>query len=272
MSDTSILAVRRWAYDVRRSIVQRVRRQTALGHLPRGWGWGGALWQSAPVRRDFGFRTGQCIDRYYIERFLASHAGDVKGRVLEIADATYTRRFGGSNVIESDVLHREAGHPGVTIVDDLARPAAIPRSTFDCIIFTQTLQFIDDVRATLRTLHDSLSQGGVLLLTVPCISQLSRYDADRWGEYWRFTVQGAERLLSEVFPADSVAVQGYGNVLAATALLHGIVANELRREDLEVNDPDYVVTVAARAVKPAAATPGDKGRDRPAAILEKAAP
>ena len=35
------------------------------------------------------------MDRHYIERFLAQHAVDVQGRVLEVGDDAYTRRFGG---------------------------------------------------------------------------------------------------------------------------------------------------------------------------------
>jgi hypothetical protein len=32
-----------------------------------------------------------------------------------------------------------------------------------------------------------LKPGGVLLATVSGISQISRYDMYRWGDYWRFT-------------------------------------------------------------------------------------
>ena len=35
-----------------------------------------------PYRPAFGWYRGQCIDRYYIEKFLASHAQDIQGHVL----------------------------------------------------------------------------------------------------------------------------------------------------------------------------------------------
>ena len=66
-----------------------------------------------PVSRTFGFERGKPIDRWYIERFLAAHAGDVRGRVLEVAEPTYTQWYGGGEVTSSDVLHRTGeGCPG----------------------------------------------------------------------------------------------------------------------------------------------------------------
>jgi SAM-dependent methyltransferase len=71
------------------------------------------------------------------------------------------------------VLHIEPGHPEVTIVGDLTRADHITLDTFDCIILTQTLQFIFDVRAAIRTLYQILKPLGVLLATFPGISQIS---------------------------------------------------------------------------------------------------
>ena len=71
---------------------------------------------------------------------------------------------------------------------------------------------------------------------------------DFWGDYWRFTSRSARMLFEEVFEADNVEVQTYGNVLA-TACLHGLGAEELKRKELDGHDPDYEVTVAVKAVK-----------------------
>ena len=62
-----------------------------------------------PVSRQFGLERGLPIDRYYIEKFLAQHAVDIRGRVLEIGDDSYTRWFGGARVHTRDVLHVNAG-------------------------------------------------------------------------------------------------------------------------------------------------------------------
>lgn len=210
----------------------------------------GSMRRLQPISRKFGFDRGLCIDRYYIEQFLTSHASDVQGHVLEIGDDAYTRKFGGDRVSQSDVLHVAEGNPQAAIVADLTRAEHIPADTFDCIIFTQTLQFIYNVRAALRTLYRILAPGGGILATFQGISQISRYDMDRWGDYWRFTTLSARRLFAEVFPPDCITVQAHGNVLAAIALLHGLAAEELRRDELDYYDPDYEVLITVRAVKP----------------------
>jgi SAM-dependent methyltransferase len=210
----------------------------------------GDLRRLQPIGRNFGLEWGQCIDRYYIEAFLSHHATDIQGHVLEVEDATYTRQFGGMQVQRSDVLHVSAQHPGATIVADLTRADHLPSETFDCIIFTQTLQFIYDMRAALHTLHRILQPGGVLLATCHGIGQIARWDMDNWGEYWRLTSRSARLLFTEVFPPSQVTVQAHGNVLAAMAFLHGLVSAELRPAELEYCDPNYEVLITIRAVKP----------------------
>jgi hypothetical protein len=87
------------------------------------------------------------------------------------------------------------------------------------------------------------------LLTVPGISQICRPDADAGGDYWRFTTWSVRRLLEEFFPSENIAVEAYGNVLSCIAFLEGIAAQELKREELDVRDPNYELLVAARAQK-----------------------
>ena len=215
-----------------------------------GWVRFGSLRRLQPISRVFGFDRGQCIDRYYIERFLSFHAQDIRGHVLEIGDDAYTRAFGGDRVTESDVLHAVEGNPKATIVADLSCAHSLPPNIFDCIVLTQTLPFIYDLRAAIRNLYCLLRAGGVLLVTWPGISQISRYDMERWGDYWRVTSLAAHRLFEEVFPAANVAVEAYGNVLAAVAFLHGLAAQDLRQKELDHHDPDYEVIITIRAVKP----------------------
>jgi SAM-dependent methyltransferase len=201
-----------------------------------------------PVSRTFGFDRGTPVDRYYIERFLAENAGDIRGRVLEVGDNAYTLRFGGARVGQSDILHVDATNPRATFVGDLARRDVLPEGVFDCIILTQTLQFIFDMHGAVATLYRSLKPGGTLLLTAPGISPVDRGE---WGAiwYWSITAVGARRLLEEQFPSDAITVGAYGNVFAATAFLYGLALEELELADLNVDDASFPVTVAARAVK-----------------------
>jgi len=178
------------------------------------------------------------------------HQADVQGRVLEIAGRDYTKKFGVGRTIQSDVLHAEMGNPEATLVGDLATGAGIPRSAFDCILLTQTLPFLYDLKNTIVHIRDALRPRGVALVTVPGISQISRYDMDRWGDYWRFTDASARRLFADVFKAENVTVTTYGNVLAACAFLQGLAAHELRGEELDHHDPDYQVIIGIRAIRP----------------------
>jgi SAM-dependent methyltransferase len=213
----------------------------------------GDLHRTTPISPIFGLERGLPVDRYYIERFLDRHRADVRGRCLELGDATYTRKFGDDRVTGIDVLHLVGGNPVATIVADLTRADEIPSNAFDCIIFTQALQMIYDVRAALCHLHRILAPGGVLLATSHGISRIGRrLGRDPWGEYWRVTTQSAERLFAETFPGARVAVSSYGNVLAATCALHGLAAEEIAVSELDQRDPDFEVIVTIRAQKASA--------------------
>jgi SAM-dependent methyltransferase len=224
--------------------VVRLTREPFVGRVDFG-----SLRRVKPVSKYWGFDRGKPVDRYYLERFLSRHASDIQGHVLEIGDDVYTLQFGRERVTKSDILHVAEGYPKATIVADLTRADHVPSDTFDCIICTQTLQLIYETPKAIRSLHRMLKPGGVLLLTIPGISQISRYDMDRWGDYWRFTLASAQRLFTEVFPEDSVRIETYGNVLAATAFLHGLSVEELTEDELDDSDPDYEVTIAIRAMK-----------------------
>jgi SAM-dependent methyltransferase len=216
----------------------------------------GSLRRVTPVSRRFGWdRGGLPIDRFYIERFLERHASEIAGRVLEVRDDAYIRRFGGGRVTRTDVLHLTDDNPKATIVADLTRADHVPSDTFDCILLTQVLPFVPDVLAAVRTLHRILRPHGVVLATLPGISQIIRYDMDRSGDYWRFTTLSARRIFEYGFPQGEVRVEAHGNVLAAMAFLHGLSSWELRPQELEYQDPDYEVLITVRAVKAAPAAP-----------------
>ena len=235
-------------------------RDYVLGHAhlvwpPTGTVRFGSLRRLTPISSARGADRGTPIDRYYIQDFLSRHSGrddyvlgDIKGHVLEIGDDTYTRQF-GSSVTKLDILHGDSSNPRATIIADLARADNVPSETFDCVICTQTLLLIYDVRSAIDHLHRILKPEGILLLTVPGISPICRPDADAGGDHWRFTTWSMRRLLREFFAPESVLVEAYGNVLAAIAFLEGIAAQELRRHELDVRDPDYELIVAARARK-----------------------
>lgn len=233
---------------LKRWVRQELRRYKM--RPPLGWVRFGTLRRVAPISPIFGLERGQSVDRYYIEKFLEKQSGDIRGHVLEIGDSSYTKKFGGNRVTCSDVLHAVPGNSAATLVGDLVTGQGIPREAFDCMILTQTFPFIYNVRAAIATVFAALKPGGAMLATVSGISQISRYDMERWGDYWRFTTLSARLLLEEVFPAENVLVEAYGNVYSAVAFLHGLAAEELSQEKLDHRDQDYEVVITLRAVKP----------------------
>ena len=155
----------------------------------------------------------------------------------------------GDRVTQSDVLEAVAGNPAATIVADLTDAPQIPDETFDTIILTQTLLLIYDLPKAIATLYRILKPGGILLVTVPGITPIIRDDSARWGQYWSFTKMSVARLFGDVFAADNIQVQAYGNVLSAAGFLYGIGTKELKPSELDCHDPDYELIIGLRAVK-----------------------
>lgn len=207
----------------------------------------GDLNRTQPIGNCYGFDRGQPIDRYYIERFLQTHAGDIRGRVLEIEDDRYTRRF-GSGVTRSDVLHVNPGHPGATLHGDFACAPHLAPSSFDCVILTQTLQYIYDVAAAIATVSRICAPGGVVLASVPGISRTSDPEwSTTW--MWNFTSRGARRMFASSFNNADLKVNGHGNILAATAFLHGLAVEDMDTARLDDYDEGFEICITVRAVK-----------------------
>jgi SAM-dependent methyltransferase len=232
--------------ETRLFATQRRLLRQGLRRLSRP-AWLGTLRRLTPLSNEWGFDRGTPVDRHYIERFLAEHRADIRGRVLEVKDSTYTDRF-GTAVTRRDVLDINASNPAATIVADLSRAGDVPSESFDCILLTQTLQFIFDTPATLAHTCRILTPGGVLLATVPGISRI----APRYGlktDYWRFTPASCTALFDEAFGAEQVQVQAHGNVLTSIAFLTGMAREELSSRELDTSDDDFPLILTIRAVK-----------------------
>jgi len=201
-----------------------------------------------PISRHFGFDRGLPIDRYYIEKFLQKHTNDIRGRALEIGDASYCRQCGGERITRQDVLHIHKDAPQATIVGDLSQSGILPADSFDVAVITQTLHLIYDMKAALVELRRGLKPGGVLLATFPGITPIAH---DEWGKiwYWALTPLAATRLFGEVFGADNIVVEHYGNVFSATGFLQGVAADEVSHRKLDAVDSHYPVVIGVRAVR-----------------------
>ena len=197
-----------------------------------------------PVSRCFGADRGDIIDRYYIEKFLFQNRDLIRGVVLEVASSKYTKKFGGKDVQKSLVLH-VAEKANVDIVGNLETGEGIPENAVDCFILTQTLLCTFDIFSSAKNAIKILKPGGVLLLTVPGITQISRYDYERWGQYWSFTDQSIRKLFENLVPSENIVVNTYGNVKVTTAFLYGLALHEVRKKHLDQVDPDYQLVITA---------------------------
>ena len=218
---------------------RREQRDPAIPYLP-----------GEPVSRQFGSDRGKPVDRWYIEDFLARNRADIRGRVLEVAESTYSQWYGDEGVTSSDVLYAAEGNPDATVVGDLVTGEGLEEEGWDCFICTQTLQFIADPQAAVQGIFRLLAPGGVVLATVPGISQVSTVDDEAWGDWWRFNEKGIRKLFDESFGAGNVIVERHGNVQAAAAFLYGMAAEELDEADLRREDPDFHLLCCVRAERP----------------------
>lgn len=212
------------------------------------------LFRTTPLSRDYGFDRGTPVDRYYIEKFLYNNRQYFKGRILEVAQDWYSSHYAGLNKTTEqkpivETLHYDGTEYEANIIGDLTKPETLPLNRYDCFVCTQTFHVLYDIPKALEGSYQVLKDGGVLLATVPGISQICRCDMDRWGDYWRFTNKSLELLFKET-KFSEVEIVPLGNVMAACAFLQGIALEELpKKELLDVIDEDYQLILGIRAVK-----------------------
>lgn len=197
-----------------------------------------------PVSRKFGMERGSAVDRYYIESFLEKNKKMIYGDCLEIAENTYTLKYGEDRIKSTSILHLE-GWGDNAVKGNLETGEGIVEDRYDCAIITQTLMFIYNVKAAVENIYKMLKRGGGALITVSGISQVSRYDAELWGSYYGFHEGAMKALFEPVFGEKNVEVYTYGNVKTIIAMLYGLCVEDLCEEDFREVDKDYPLILAA---------------------------
>jgi glycosyltransferase involved in cell wall biosynthesis len=210
----------------------------------------GDMRRLSPFSAHWGRERGLPIDRHYIENFIALNSHYIKGRILEFGDDRYTMEYYNEKITTADIINlNENTNPKSTIIADIVDAPHISSDTYDCIIFTQTLQFIYEYKKAIQTLYRILAPGGVLLATFPGISQTTGTIWDRYW-CWNFTALSAENIFKEFFPEGNLEVSGYGNLICAAGFLYGLSEKELTSEELAYHDPRYEIVITVKAVKP----------------------
>ena len=204
--------------------------------------WGN-LRRVEPFSRVFGFDRGTPIDRFYLHRFLDANRAAITGRVLEVQVSSYTRTY-GHHVDAADTVDMNPAFRA-TYTCDLADAPQIPSDRYDCVLVPNTLQYVTDLPAALRTLQRIVKPGGVMLASAPTLLPLIP-DGE---ELWHFSPDGWRRTLAREWNGEAV-VDGHGNCLAAVSALYGLALEELSEDELSVNDPRFPVLVTIRCRKP----------------------
>src|SRR3989344_4011776 len=199
-----------------------------------------------PLSHIYGFDRGVPIDRYYIENFLEKNKKFIKGNCLEILDNSYTAKFG--NPTKSDILDINRDNKKATIHDDLRNLENIKENSYDCIILTQVLQFIDEYEKAIQECKRILKPDGTLLITLPSLSRI--YVASGVGnDFWRWTPAGARYVFGKYFEKEKLEIRGFGDVLIGTGFWVGMAKHELNKKELDHWDPNFPVLVTIKAQK-----------------------
>ncbi len=197
-----------------------------------------------PISFKQGFDRGTPIDRYYIDQFMSDYAADVRGACLEVHDNHYTVAFGKDRVTASDVLDVKTSNKQANIYGDLKKLDAVKDAVYDCFILMHTLGIIDDYEAAISESYRILKPGGVLLFVATVNGSISPEYT-----FWRFTPASLRRIFGKYFNEKNLTIKTYGNVLSGQSHWVGLATEELTKEELDYNDPEYPIIITMRAVK-----------------------
>lgn len=203
---------------------------------------------SKPLSTQYGFDRGLPLDRFFIDDFLNKHSSYIKGNCLEILNNDYTVKYGYNNVIKSDVLDIDESNKKATIIDDLRNLKKIRDNTYDTIILTQVLQFIDDVESAISECHRILKPNGIILVTLPSISRADCTSGTD-GDFWRFTQASAKYLFEKSFKTENIEINFYGNARSGIYFYAGLSVEDTPKKILLDKDNNFPTIITVRATK-----------------------
>ena len=186
----------------------------------------------ARLSKSFGTDRGTPVDRMLMELFLQKYCDDENtGNLLEFSDSSFSDAL--FPLANKYVFHFQEGlipdlGVGNAIVGDLnLLPLPILQAKFDLIISTQVLAFTKNPFLVAQNLVAMLSVGGRIIGTEPFMSQISDYDDNRWGDYFRFTTKGLEQVFSSNSNVQiATSTFPLGNYQSTRMSLQGIVQED----------------------------------------------
>lgn len=195
-----------------------------------------------PVGDKMGLDRGTSISRYYITKWLDKTCTRLKdvSSSYEVGDDRYIKHyFPKANHFTLDYSKGE----------DLTKPETLTQSSVDVFICTQVFNFIYNIQCAVTGAYSVLKDDGLLVGTVAGVtSQISRFDMDRYGDYWRFSDIAIKKLLESVFGEGNVEVEAFGNAMASTAYIQGMCVEDLPHQELlDILDPDFPLVIGFKA-------------------------
>ena len=202
------------------------------------------------ISNDYGDSRGTPITRFYIQHFFLQLKYFDWGNCLEFEDNRYIDQF-GKNVTKNYTFkfsnkYRDQEN---LINGDLTRYSDLPKEKFDLIVCTNVLNFIFDVKSAIKGIHRMLKKNGKCIVTVDGpSSHISRFDMERWGDFWRFTNLSAKKIFEQLnFKVEKNIT--YGNPYACSAQLNGFSTQDIDQSKLFPSDQDYQLLVALYLTK-----------------------
>lgn len=155
--------------------------------------WSGAreqkMWRWAQEHPDFapGLFTRE-MHRLFLEGWLGSHREALQGDVMDVGQP-FHRHWGGDGYFTFGL----GGDCDLT--GDITNMPEIPDNSLDAIVCAEVLEHCERPPEACRELYRVLRPGGLLLVAAPFI--WPDHHTDAYPDFWRFTIQAWELLLSK---------------------------------------------------------------------------
>jgi hypothetical protein len=188
--------------------------------------------------KQFGFYP---IDRYYINMFIKDSSSldgfPSHGTSLEFGEIRYSKFFEGTRY--KWLYANKFSIDGNIVTGDILDNNDI-KIQFDLIVSTQVITFVSNPELYMEKVCALLKPNGFLLLTSPGLGVFtSKYDAARWGDFGRYSMQTLINFVPAGFKISSNC--GYGNFNALRKLNNNVSAFRVRESILSQNEPNEEV-------------------------------
>jgi hypothetical protein len=201
------------------------------------------------VSRKFGSDRGTPIDRVYIKNFIGSYKNLFVGNCLEVGYPEYLLNF---SVPINQITVLGVNNPDKRfdfLSCDLSQRIKLQSKKYNIFICTQTFNFIKDYSTAIQNSAKLLKEDGAMIGTVSGLSALSKFDDDRWGDYYRFSPRAIREALNKSF--NEVEIVVYGNLYSAIHYLAGHSYEDLQNKNLiDKSDELYPIIIGFYARRP----------------------